>query len=211
VSEPKSGAGGVQGTPAPRRRGRPGYDVSAVLEASVMVFNERGFDGTSMEDLAQRLGISKSAIYHHVDSKDALLGLALDHALAGLEEAAAEVRALDGPAVDRLETLLRRSVAVLVDRLPYVTLLLRVRGNSEVERQALTRRRRIDRLVAGLVKEAVGDGDLRPDLDPALTARLLFGMVNSLTEWLKPGSRHSAEELARVVAAVAFDGLKVQH
>ncbi|MDQ1732607.1 MAG: hypothetical protein QOK10_2766, partial [Pseudonocardiales bacterium] len=97
------------------------------------------------------------------------------------------------------------------DRLPYVTLLLRVRGNSEVERQALTRRRRIDRLVAGLVKEAVGDGDLRPDLDPALTARLLFGMVNSLTEWLKPGSRHSAEELARVVAAVAFDGLKVQH
>ena len=51
----------------------------------------------------------------------------------------------------------------------------------------LRRRRRLDALVADLVKEAVGDGDLRPDIDPAVTARLMFGMVNSLTEWLKPG------------------------
>lgn len=191
-----------------RRRGRPGHDLSTVLATSVAVFNERGFDGTSMDDLSRRLQISKSAIYHHVESKDALLGLALDHALTGLETAAAQVRRLDGPAVVRLETLLRASVAVLVDRLPYVTLLLRVRGNSEVERRALLRRRRIDRLVADLVREAVGDGHLRPDLDPAVTARLLFGMVNSLTEWLKPGSRYGAETLADVVAATAFDGLR---
>jgi hypothetical protein len=64
-------------------------------------------------------------------------------------------------------------------------------------------------LAAELVKEAVGDGDVRPDIDPAVTARLLFGMVNSLTEWLKPG-RNSAAELADVVAAVAFDGLRAK-
>lgn len=192
-----------------RRRGRPGHDVSTVLATSVEVFNERGFDGTSIEDLARRLQISKSAIYHHVESKDALLGLALDHALTGLEEVADDVRSLDGPAIDRLETLLRGSVAILVERLPYVTLLVRVRGNSDVERQALARRRRLDRLAAELVKEAVGNGDLRPDIDPAVTARLLFGMVNSLTEWLKPG-RNSAAVLAGVVAAVAFDGLRAK-
>jgi AcrR family transcriptional regulator len=192
-----------------RRRGRPGHDIWTVLATSVEVFNERGFDGTSIEDLARRLEISKSAIYHHVESKDALLGLALDQALAGLEEVAETVRSLDGPAIERLETLLRGSVAVLVERLPYVTLLLRVRGNSDVERQALARRRRLDRLAAELVKEAVGDGDLRPDIDPAVTARLLFGMVNSLTEWLKLG-RNSAADLADVVAAVAFDGLRAR-
>jgi AcrR family transcriptional regulator len=192
-----------------RRRGRPGHDISTVLATSVEVFNERGFDGTSIEDLARRLQISKSAIYHHVESKDALLGLALDHALTGLEEVAETVRSVNGPATDRLQMLLRDSVAVLVERLPYVTLLVRVRGNSDVERQALARRRRLDRLAAELVKEAVGDGDLRPDIDPAVTARLLFGMVNSLTEWLKPG-RNSAAELADVVAAVAFDGLRAK-
>jgi AcrR family transcriptional regulator len=192
-----------------RRRGRPGHDISTVLATSVEVFTERGFDGTSIEDLARRLEISKSAIYHHVQSKDALLGLALDHALTGLEAVADAVRSLDGPAIERLETLLRGSVAVLVERLPYVTLLLRVRGNSEVERQALARRRRLDRLAADLVKEAAGDGDLRPDIDPAVTARLLFGIANSLTEWLKPG-RNSAADLADVVAAVAFDGLRAK-
>jgi AcrR family transcriptional regulator len=191
------------------RRGRPGHDIGSVLATSVDVFNERGFDGTSIEDLARRLKISKSAIYHHVESKDALLGLALDRALVGLEEVADAVRILDGPAIERLETLLRGSVAVLVERLPYVTLLLRVRGNSAVERQALTRRRRLDRLVAELVKQAVVDGDLRPDIDPAVTAKLLFGMVNSLTEWLKPGPKTLAPSLADAVAAVAFDGLRV--
>jgi AcrR family transcriptional regulator len=195
-------------TAAPRRRGRPGLDLAAVLERSVEMFNTQGFDGTSMEDLARHLGITKSAIYHHVASKDALLGLALDCALSGLEAAAREVRTMDGRAVDRLETLVRRSVDVLVERLPYVTLLLRVHGNSDVERQALTRRRRLDRLTADLVKEAVADGDLRPDIDPAVTARLLFGTVNSLTEWLRPASTHSAAGLADAVTKVAFDGLR---
>jgi hypothetical protein len=101
-------------------------------------------------------------------------------------------------------------VTVLVEHLPYVTLLLRVRGNSEVERQALIRRRRIDRAAAALVKEAVGDGDLRPDVDPAVISRLLFGMVNSLTEWLRPASAHTADELADAVCATAFDGLRAR-
>lgn len=48
------------------KRGRPGYDLDSLLRVAVAAFNERGYDGTSMEDLAARLGISKSAIYHHV-------------------------------------------------------------------------------------------------------------------------------------------------
>jgi AcrR family transcriptional regulator len=174
----------------------------------VELFNDRGFDGTSMEDLARHLGITKSAIYHHVSSKDALLGLALDRALSGLERAAADVRTMDGSAVDRLESLVRRSVEVLVDRLPYVTLLLRVHGNSPVERDALARRRKLDRFAAALVKDAIDAGDLRPDVDAAVNSRLLFGMVNSLVEWLRPTSTHTASDLADAVARAAFDGLR---
>lgn len=192
----------------PRRRGRPGHDLASVLATSVDVFTEQGFDGTSVDDLARRLGIAKSAVYHHVESKDALLGLALDRALVGLETAAAEVRGLDAPAIERLAALMRRSVEVLVAELPYVTLLLRVRGNSEVERRALARRRQLDRLAAELVAEAVAAGDLRPDLEPAVTARLLFGMVNSLTEWLHPGRSYDARALADTVGSVAFEGLR---
>ena len=192
-----------------RRRGRPGHDLESVLATSVAAFTEQGFDATSIDDLARRLGISKSAVYHHVPSKDALLGLALDRALTGLEEVAERVRALDAPAVDRLESLLRGSVRILVERLPYVTLLLRVHGNSDVERQALARRRDLDRFGAELVRTAVAEGDLRQDVDPVVTARLLFGMVNSLTEWLRPTTRYDAEQLADAVAGLAFAGLRI--
>ena len=65
------------------KRGRPGYDLETLLRVAVSAFTERGFDGTSIEDLSRKLGISKSAIYHHVPSKDELLRLAVDRALDG--------------------------------------------------------------------------------------------------------------------------------
>ncbi|GAB3160587.1 TetR/AcrR family transcriptional regulator [Amycolatopsis stemonae] len=190
------------------RRGRPGYDLESLLQVAVRLFNERGYDGTSMEDLSRKLGITKSAIYHHVPSKEELLRLAVDRALDGLFAVAAETTELDGGAIDRLEHLVRGSVLVLADRLPFVTLLLRVRGNTKVERAALTRRREFDRLVTDLVKQAEAEGDLRPDVDPAVTARLVFGMVNSLIEWYKPRRGSSATEVADAVCKVAFEGLR---
>lgn len=196
---------------AQRRRGRPGNDLESVLVAAVEVFNERGYDGASMEDLSKRLGVAKSAIYHHVSGKEELLQLALDRALDGWSQAAEHARALDAPAVDRLEALVRGTVAVLEAQLPYVTLLLRVRGNTEVERAALERRKSFDRLVADLVAEAERDGDIRPDIDPKDAARLLFGMINSIVEWHRPGRRPAARStLADTVCAVAFDGLLVR-
>jgi AcrR family transcriptional regulator len=193
------------------RRGRPGYDRQALLAVAVAVFNERGYDGTSMEDLSRRLGIAKSSIYYHVDSKEELLAMALDRALDGLFAVADQVKCSGGPAIERLEELVRGSVQVLADRLPYVTLLLRARGNTATERRALARRREFDQIVADLVAEAERDGEIRPDVDPAITARLLFGLVNSLVEWYRPGRRPAAaSELADAVCAVAFDGLRIR-
>jgi AcrR family transcriptional regulator len=123
------------------RRGRPGYDRDGLLAVAVELWGERGYDGTSMEDLAGRLGISKSSIYHHVASKEELLRLATDRALDGLTAVTAEAMSLEAPAVERLEALVRDSVRLLVAELPYVTLLLRLRGNTDVERAALARRR----------------------------------------------------------------------
>jgi AcrR family transcriptional regulator len=195
---------------AAARRGRPGYDAQQVLEVAVAVFNERGYDGTSMADLAERLGIAKSAIYHHVAGKEELLRLALARALDGLSAVVERVRGLDAPAIERLEQLVRGSVQVLQAELPYVTLLLRVRGNTPVERDALATRRGFDRFVADLVKEAEGDGDIRPELDPTTTARLLFGMVNSVVEWYRPTRRASPQAVVDAVCTIVFDGLRVR-
>ncbi|MDQ0146120.1 TetR/AcrR family transcriptional regulator [Pseudarthrobacter niigatensis] len=189
------------------KRGRPGYDQQSVLRIAVDVFNRHGYDATSMGILADNLGISKSAIYHHVPSKGDLLKLALDHALGGLESILEQPEAASGAADSRLEFVLRQTVAVLVDRLPFVTLLLRLRGNTEIERDALERRRTFDHKVAVLISAARDEGSLRQDIDPRTVTRLLFGMINSIVEWYKPGGPLSPQRLADDVISMAFDGL----
>jgi len=191
------------------RRGRPGYDQQGILDVAVAAFNQYGYDATSMGVLADRLGLSKSAIYHHFASKDEILERALDEALSGLEGVLDEADAARGRAADRLDQVLRGAVHVLVDKLPYVTLLLRVRGNTEVERRALERRRAFDRRVMALVTEARDEGSLRSDIDVRIVERLLFGMINSIVEWYRPGGKEDADRLADDVIAVALDGLRM--
>lgn len=191
-----------------RRSGRPGHDADSVLRVAARVFNERGYDGTSMEDLARALGVTKSAIYHHVSGKTELLRRSLDLAMDALFEVTGEEGATTGRAIDRLEHVMRGSVRVLVEELPHVTLLLRVRGNTDVEKRALERRRRFDHLIADLVREGVVDGDIRSDVDPAVASRLLFGMVNSIVEWYKPDRGLACEEIADALIRIAFEGMR---
>lgn len=191
------------------RRGRPGYDRQGILDVAVAAFNEFGYDATSMGVLASRLGLSKSAIYHHFASKDEILEQALDDALSGLEAVVDETDASGGRAADRLDRVLRGAVHVLVAQLPSVTLLLRVRGNTEVERHALDRRRDFDKRVTALVAEAQAEGSLRSDIDARVVSRLAFGMINSIVEWYRPGGREDADRLADDVVAIALDGLRM--
>ena len=207
---------GRDGEPAMRSRGRPGYDQATVLRRAIELFNRQGYDGTSMGDLARELGLSKSAIYHHVPSKEHLLAQALDEALRELTavvDAALEVDGDGEPASahDRLRAVIHRSVEVLVAHLPAVTLLLRVRGNSELELAALQRRRELDLRLAALVRAAVAEGSLRDDLSPDLVSRLLFGMVNSVVEWFRPDGPVGGAALADAITTIVFEGLEADH
>ncbi|OEU96159.1 TetR/AcrR family transcriptional regulator [Streptomyces oceani] len=198
---------------------RDTYTPESLLTVAVRVFNERGYDGTSMEHLSRAAGISKSSIYHHVRGKEELLRRAISRALDGLFGILEEPGAVRGRAVDRLEHVVRRTAEVLMDELPYVTLLLRVRGNTDTELWAMARRREFDQQVTRLLRQAAAEGDLRGDVDARLATRLLFGMINSLVEWYRPergdtagGSggpgRSSRDEVAEAVVRTAFAGLR---
>ncbi len=192
---------------APVRRGRPGYDRTEVLRQAVALFNEQGYDATPVADLTDRLGLSKSALYHHFRSKEEILQIALETALSGLEGVLSEAVASGGTASDQLTSVISGAVEVLSAELPSVTLLLRLRGNSEVERAALARRRTFDQRVTALVRGAQEDGLIRSDVDAAVATRLVFGMINSLVEWYRPGGREDAAGIAHDVLNVALEGL----
>ncbi|MET7613267.1 TetR/AcrR family transcriptional regulator [Streptomyces seoulensis] len=188
---------------------RDTYTPETLLSVAVGVFNERGYDGTSMEHLSRAAGISKSSIYHHVSGKEELLRRAVSRALDGLFAILDEEHARVGRPVDRLEHVVRRMVEVLISELPYVTLLLRVRGNTEAERWALERRRDFDHRVAGLLRAAAEDGDVREDVEVRLATRLVFGMINSIVEWYRPETGGAGgREVADAVVRLVFAGLR---
>ncbi|WP_206447813.1 TetR/AcrR family transcriptional regulator [Agrococcus sp. KRD186] len=190
------------------RRGRPGYDRDSMLEVVVEAFNERGYDATSLGVLAERLGLSKSAIYHHFASKEQMLEVALAKALDALEAVFDAPEATTGAVVSRIRFVVRGAVLVLCERKPYVTLLLRLRGNTPIELEAMARRRAIDRKLRTLFELSRDEGTLRADMEPQVAERLTFGMVNSIVEWYRPDGPISPEQLADSVLQLVRTGLR---
>jgi AcrR family transcriptional regulator len=192
--------------------GRTAYDRETVLRRCVDAFNEHGYEATSMGMLSKVLGISKSGIYHHVSSKEEILEVASDRALAALEQVRTECEAMT-PGVDGvtwstvLEHMLRETVRLAVEERPYVALLLRLRGNSPVEVAALDRRRELTRYTEDLMVQAAAAGELSAVVNPRLQARLQLGMVNSVVEWFHTGGEVAVTELQDNVVELVFRGI----
>ncbi|PRZ44215.1 TetR family transcriptional regulator [Antricoccus suffuscus] len=190
---------------------RKQHDANSLLQVAVRVFNERGYDGTSMEHIALAAGITKSSIYHHVDGKEALLGLALDRAIDALDGAFLPAgQALEdfGAPIVAIDGVVRRTTKALLDDIEVITLFLRVRGNSPTELKAIDKRRDFDKRVSELVTLAADAGDIRADLDPPVITKLVFGAINSLIDWYKPGGRLTDDQVVDHVSALVLDGLR---
>ncbi|SMG18697.1 transcriptional regulator, TetR family [Corynebacterium pollutisoli] len=188
-------------------RGRPGYAREDVIRIAVEEFNARGYEATSMGALAERLGLSKSAIYHHIASKEEILveatGKALEELRAVVDGA---LEASDDP-VEQLRLLIAGTTRVLCEYPAYVRLLLRLRGNTDVELAIMERRRGITRALVDVVERAQAEGSLRTDLEAGVVARLIFGMINSIVEWYKPEGQYAPADLAAITPEMVFTGI----
>ncbi|WP_244303129.1 TetR/AcrR family transcriptional regulator [Leucobacter coleopterorum] len=191
------------------RRGRPGHDQNSMLEVIVQVFTDHGYDASSLGMIADRLGLSKSAVYHHFASKAEMLEIALERVLGELERVFDEAEAQSGDAVLQIRYVVLEAVQVACAKQQYLTLLLRLHGNSDVELRALKRRRKLTGRLRKMFEAARAEGSLRDDLDPGLAARFTFGLVNSLVEWYRPDGPDSPEELSVAVLGYVRTGLRV--
>jgi AcrR family transcriptional regulator len=193
----------------PAKSDRQPYDLEMVINAAVRVFNRRGYEASSMEDIARETGLTKSSIYYHVASKEELLGRALERAFGPLLAILEEPQARAGTAIDRLKYIVHRAVVITVEFVQEVELLQRIKGNTKTEREALGWRRRMDHEVASLVAQAARAGEIRPGIEPDLLTRLVFGMSNSITQWYRAEGRLAGEEIAAAVSTMVFAGIAV--
>lgn len=192
----------------PARRGRPGYGQEEMLEVIVEVFNDHGYEAATLELIAKRLGLSKSAVYHHFDSKAEMLELALDRVLGALEAVFDAPGASSGSALERTRFVVRGAVRVACDQMSSLTLLLRLRGNSDAELRAMDRRRAFDARLRHIFELSAEEGTLRMDIDPGMAERFTFGLINSIVEWYRPEGDLRPDEIAESVLLFMRGGLR---
>ncbi len=168
ISGPHQPPRGSRKIGRPSKLHRAPYDIETVTDAAVRVFNRHGYEAASMEDVARETGVTKSSLYYHVSGKEELLERALARGFKWLLGVLEEPGARSGTPLERLRHIVYRSVIITLEFVQEVELLQRVKGNTPTERQAMARRRRFDREVAALVREAAEAGQIDSSVDPGL-------------------------------------------
>ena len=175
-----------------------------ILREAAALFRRHGYRATSMADLAAAVGITKSSLYHHFPSKDALLleicQITVDRVMPMIEE----ILASDLPATDKLErAITTHLVEGLRDRDNLACFVQEGRNLEPTGLEAyLAKRDRYERLFRDILTEGMSTGVFRT-IDVRLTAMALLGMCNSSVAWYRPGGGYPPEVIAKHFADLA--------
>ena len=166
-----------------------------VLRQAAASFNARGYHGTSLNDIAASLGVTKAALYHYFPNKNALLAACFEHAMevcfASLERGRREGK--NGR--ERLILTIAGYVEQLIDELDCCVVLLEEQALEPGDHAKLVRQRdRFERALRALVKEGIEDGSVIP-CDPKLTIFVLLGAMNWVAKWFKPNGAWKSDQL----------------
>ncbi|MEU2245852.1 TetR/AcrR family transcriptional regulator [Streptomyces sp. NPDC019224] len=154
-----------------------------LYEAAVTLIAEKGFSGTTVDEIADRAGVAKGTVYYNFKSKTELFEELLRHGVgllaASLRTAAEETGARGGSRVEALDAMIRAGL-VFIDRYPAFTQLYVAelwRTNRAWQSTLLVVRREAVAVVEGVIAEGVVNGELSEEIDVPLTAAALVGMV----------------------------------
>jgi AcrR family transcriptional regulator len=182
------------------------------IEAS-RLFVEHGYDGASMQDLADAVGLTKAGLYHFVESKEALLTEIVEAGVDRLErEVIAPARAIADPEA-RLAAMIRGHIdnisKVESDSGNPVTALVEnlVGLGDERRREMEARLRQVYEVIRGALEELKADGRLVDGLDTTVAAFSIIGMVMWTNRWRRPGGRLSSQAVADNIVAMALHGV----
>lgn len=182
--------------PAGKRAQQREVKRNAVLQAAAQLFNERGFHATSLDDIAERLNVSKPTVYYYVESKDQILlecvKIALDLMQAGIDE----VRAAGGSAIDQLEACMRIYSSVVTQDFGMCVIRIGEDPLPDPLKKELRRLKAgIDGQFRRLIAEGVAEGSLAP-CDPKMAAFMLAGALSWIGRWYRPDGDLTPTQIA---------------
>jgi TetR/AcrR family transcriptional regulator, cholesterol catabolism regulator len=185
-----------------------------ILRTAGRLFQQRGYDATSMNDVAAALKLSKGGLYHHFQSKDEILFEIMNHAMELTQERViAPVRSIAG-AEERLRALIRlhlevvlsprdREITVMLHENHPLPPALRKRINSRKKEYIHF----VEGLVADVQKETQRTRPSKGTVSPRAAAFALLGMINWIYQWYKPEGELQANNLIPQFTALVFGGI----
>jgi TetR/AcrR family transcriptional regulator, cholesterol catabolism regulator len=184
----------------PALRARYDERRAALIDAAAKLFAERGYEQTSIGDLSAATGLAAGGIYHYTSSKEDLLIAICDELLDPLLEQARAIAATDASPEDHLRQLVRTWLLHIETHIPHMLVFAQTRHTIEREprwRAVRRKRKAFEQILDSVLARGEADGSMAFE-DRGLALLALLGMVNYAPQWLRPGGRRSAEEIAEV-------------
>lgn len=187
--------------------------LAEIYRAAAQIICDKGYDATSMNDIAEAVGITKSGLYHHVSGKGNLLFSIMNFGLDSLEEQVILPARAILDAEQRLRTIIANHVRLITSRSttqgnnPVTIVVDEVAGLTVPQRRKIDQRKRA---YVELIREALtqlkDEGKLR-ELDVTAATFSLLGMILWLSRWYSPEGRLSPEQVSEEVTKIALSGL----
>jgi AcrR family transcriptional regulator len=193
-------------TPAQRKAERE-QKREAVLLAAVRMFNTQGFHATSLDDVAERLHITKPTLYYYVKNKDEILFECVNIGMQLLQDAVIEEHGRGGSAFDKLQAAMRRYVEIVTA--DFGMCVIRV-GEDPLPAAGRRKLRRfkaaLDAQFRELIRLGIEEGSIRP-CDPKIAAFTIAGALSWIGRWYRPDGPLTPDEIATQCIGLLTGGL----
>jgi TetR/AcrR family transcriptional regulator, cholesterol catabolism regulator len=181
-----------------------------ILRTAARLFQQRGYDATSMNDVAAALKLSKGGLYHHFQSKDEILFEIMNHAMEITEERVlAPVRGIANPE-ERLRALIRLHIEVVLSpRDREITVMLHENHPlpPTLRKRINTRKKEYVHFVEGLMVDVQKTRHAKGGVSARAAAFALLGMINWIYQWYKPEGNLQADSLVPQFTDLVFGGI----
>jgi len=180
-----------------------------ILNVSARMFAEQGYAATSLQHIAEELGILKGSLYYYIASKDDLLYEVIRTVYAAGVASFQAAAAADGPVLDRLRAAISGHVGYLIDNITATTVYLHEYDRLSKERRAALNEFDYADALRRLILEGQGDGTLRTDLDATVASLAALGAANWVYRWYREGSV-DPQAIAHQMAEITVSGLSAR-
>ncbi|MGE0846057.1 MAG: TetR/AcrR family transcriptional regulator [Flavobacteriaceae bacterium] len=179
----------------------------AIIREAAKVFNRRGMHGTTLDEVAERLGVTKTALYRYVRNKDELLFACHQEAMEIARECVDQGEAAGRTGLEKIQIGMGGYLREMIGAMGVPVLILEENALSE-ERAAeiIAMRDDFEIRMRRLVEEGIRDGSILP-LNPKLAIFILLGAVHWVTKWYSPSGPWSADDVAEALIELATRGL----